>query len=346
MRSTIRDSLCLALLAASLCACNSTALTTAFNHPALDPVMTSVSRTPVFAHRDHGKSWTSSELARIKVPVLFVSDAGTADVYIYNLSTLKVMGTITGFSQPQGECSDNKGNVWVADSDARVIYELSHRGLLQNELSDTTGYPVACAWDRSTGNLAVMNLFNIGSVGGDVLIYTKGSQYSNSYVNPAQYYYNFGSYDAAGNLFFDGRDAQGSFMLSELPKGAQKALTVKLSGGTIYFPGMVQWNSAKTDLIVGDQSCGGTYVSCLYAVNISGNSGKIMGQVNLQNYSGGHVCDLVQGVEYNSQIFGSDYNFCGYAKSATYVWPYPGGGAPAHYNDTTDSTPIGAAISP
>jgi hypothetical protein len=297
------------------------------------------------ARADRRKSWISPELANAKSPVLFVSDSGTADVYIYNISTLKLIGTVTGFAQPQGECSDNHGNVWVTDTNAQIIYKLSHQGSLENEITDTSGYPAACAWDRTTGNLAVMNLFDAGSLGGEVIIYTKGSVYSRSYTNPAQYFYNFGGYDAGGNLFFDGRDASGNFMLSELAKGAQKAVTIKLTGGTIYFPGTVQWNSTNGNLIVGDQSCGSVYVSCLYAVRISGTSGKITGEIRLKDYAGGQVCDLVQGVEYNGQLFGSDYDFCGYAASATYAWRYPAGGAPIRYNKATDSVPIGAAIS-
>lgn len=333
-----------ALGAGILFAC-SHAVPSEFGGPTPVQPTTSVARSFVPARADHGKPWRSLELIRSKTPVLFVSDSAAATVYIYSISTLRIIGKVTGFSQPQGECSDNHGNVWVTDTNAQIIYKLTHRGLLENEINDGTGYPAACAWDRKTGDLAVMNLFGTGSVGGDVLIYTSGSGYPKSYTNPSQYFYNFGGYDTSGNLFFDGRDASGNFMLSELSKGAQKAQTITISGGTIYFPGMVQWDSSRNELIVGDQSCGGTYVSCLYAIQLSGNSGKIVGHINLKSYSGGQICDLVQGVIYNNQLFGSDYDFCGYASSATYAWPYPGGGAPTHDNKTTVSAPVGATIS-
>ncbi len=333
------------LFACALCACSGSAPPAAPGGATPARWQTSVAVRTAPWHADRRRSWISSELAHVKGSVLFVSDAGTADVYIYTLPALKVVGTITGFSQPQGECSDNKGNVWITDTNAQTIYQLSHHGRLENELSDSSGYPAACAWDATTGNLAVMNLFGTGSTNGAVLIYAHGSGSPVPYTNTGQYYYNFGGYDASGNLFFDGSDSSGNFMLAELPAGSKSASTIKLSGGTIYFPGMVQWDSAKHDLIVGDQSCGNAYVSCLYAVTVSQKTGTIGTQTNLQNSSGGQVCDLVQGVEFGSQIGGSDYDFCGSTPSATYLWPYPGGGSPSRSNTTTDSAPVGATIS-
>ncbi|HYL26617.1 MAG TPA: hypothetical protein VEW74_02215 [Candidatus Nitrosotalea sp.] len=312
---------------------------------ALDRIATSVARRAAVPRPDRRKSWISPELAHAQAPLLFVSDSGTADVYIYNLSALKLVGTLTGFEQPQGECSDNKGNVWVTDTSAKTIYELSHRGHLENELKDSSGYPVACAWDPTTRNLAVMNLFGTGSNAGAVLVYPPGSSGPSVYTNSAQYYYNFGGYDGNGNLFFDGRNASGNFMLSELPKGENSAHTVSVTGGTIYFPGMVQWNVPKKTLIVGDQSCGNEYVSCLYTLAIGKNGGTIESETSLQNYTGGQVCDLVQGILYGSKIAGSDFDFCGSDLSATYVWSYPTGGKPNLDNNRADSVPVGAAIS-
>lgn len=346
MSQTRTSAAVLPILLAACGGANATTPASPFGAVELDRQTTSVARGTAPAHPDTRKTWISGELAKTKAPVLFVSDSGSADVYIYSLPALKLVGTITGFSQPQGECSDSKGNVWVTDTNAQTIYELDHHGRLENELSDTTGYPVGCAIDPSSGTLAVTNLFGTGSASGNVLMYSGGSQSGGPFQNASQFLYNFASYDGSGNLFFDGRDAGGNFMLSELPKGALKARTVKVSGGTIYFPGMVQWISTKHDLIVGDQSCDNAYQSCLYSVAISKSGGAIIkGKIELQNPSGGHVCDLVQGVKNGNDIDGSDFNFCGSGSSATEIWPYPGGGSPTDSNDTTDSVPVGAAIS-
>jgi hypothetical protein len=300
-------------------------------------------RLPV-AHPDRRPTWISPRLAETKAPALFVSDAETEAVYIYDLATLAVQGTITGLAQPQGLCSDNRGNVWITDAAAQTVYEVTHAGRLENEFTVPSGSPDACAWDRATGNLAVMILFN-GSAAGEVLVYKHGSGGASSYTNPNQYYYGFGGYDAKGNLYFDGSDAGGNFMLSLLAKGASSAKTVAVTGGTIYYPGMVQWDAAAKRLIVGDQSCGNRYASCLYLLKPTKTGAKMTSTVNLDNSGGGQVCDLVQGAEYKGSIAGSDYDFCRSSPSTTYVWPFPGGGAPSVENSSVDRAPVGAAVS-
>lgn len=333
------------LIVASLCACNGGSTATPYSGAASNLTLTSIARWAAPRHPDRRKSWISPELAKAKASTtLFVSDSGTADVYIYSLPALKVVATITGFDQPQGECSDNKGNVWVTDTNAQTIYELSRHGYLEKELSDSLGWPAACAFDPSTGNLAVMNLFGASGADGAVLIYSKAKGIPASYTNPNQAFYNFGAYHE-GNLFFDGRDANGNFMLSELAKGAKSATTITLQGGTIYFPGMVQWNTTANDLIVGDQACGNLYAGCLYGVTVAKSTGTVKSTTVLQNASGGPLCDLVQAVEFNGQVAGSDNNYCGSLPSTTYLWAYPAGGSATNYNNATDATPVGAAIS-
>ena len=303
---------------------------------------TSAAVRTVTAHPDRGRSWISPD-AKAK-RLLFVSDAGTDDVYMYLLPTLKLVGTITGFVQPQGECADTKGNVWITDTNAQTIYEVSHQGRLENSLVDPNGYPVGCAWNPKNGDLAVMNLFGIEGGQGSVLVYPSGSKSPTEYANPKQYYYNFGGYDNSGNLFFDGRE-RGAFVLSELSAGAKSAKTVTVTGGEVYFPGMVQWETSSSKLLVGDQDCGGVDAACVYQLTISGSGATITGSTKLENGEGGPVCDLVQGVETNGEILGSDFEFCGYTASTTEAWPYPAGGKPSVENSQTDNTPVGAALS-
>lgn len=338
----MRSHLSIVPLLVSLAGCGATM--PQWNAAPSDRMTASLARGPALQRPDHRRTWISPELAGAETPLLFVSDSGTGDVYIYKVPSLKLVATITGFFQPQGECSDGKGNVWITDTGGQMVYQLSHHGQLINEFSDTS-YPVACAWDSTTGNLAVINLFGSGSTSGGVLVYPKGTGSPTLYQNPDQYYYDFADYDGSGDLYFDGGDADGNFMLSELPKGAASARTVALTGGTIYFPGMVQWISNKNALIVGDQSCGNAYTSCLYSVKISRSGGTIGAQTKLQTDAGGQICDLVQGVVFGGRLAGSDFNFCGSASSATYLWRYPGGGKPTNHNGSVVSAPIGAAIS-
>lgn len=330
------------LMAAMVSACSSASSPSLVSQGSAGLLSTSAAARAIPQHLDRRNSWFSSDLNKA-AQVLFVSDSGTGDVYLYKLPTLKRIGTITGFDQPQGECSDTSGDVWITDTNATTIYELSHEGSLKNRLSDPSGYPDGCAWDPTTGNLAVMNLFGLNSTAGAVLIYPGSSGSPKAYTNPQQYYYNFGDYDVKGDLFFDGRDDNGVFMLSEISKDAGSAHTVGVAGGTIYFPGMVQWSPSY--LNVGDQDCGNAYASCIYRLSVTSKTGKIVGRTTLKREGGGAVCDLVQGVIRSGQIVGSDYEFCGYSTSSTYRWAYPRGGKPSASNDSVDSTPVGAAIS-
>jgi hypothetical protein len=331
------------LAAIALTGCGSAATPSAVAPGAIARSSTSVAVRAPAVHPDRRPSWVSPDA---KGSLLFVSDAGTADVYMYALSTLKLVGTITGFVQPQGECADAKGDVWITDTNAQTIYEVSHAGRLESSLSDTLGYPVGCAWDAKSRKLAVMNLFGPDGSQGAVLIYPSGSSTPKSYTNPEQYYYDFGGFDTNGDLFVDGRSQSSIFTLSELPAGATSARTIAISGGQLYFPGMVQWDASTHGLLVGDQECAKEYAACIYRLTVSKSAGKIVAKAKLHTSAGGPVCDLVQGVEAAGKIAGSDNEFCGYAASSTDLWRYPAGGAPVTTNDSTDSSPVGVAISP
>ncbi len=108
---------------------------------------------------------------------------------------------------------------------------------------------------------------------------------------------------------------------------------------------MVEWDAAKHYLVVGDQSCGSVYSSCLYAVKVGQKNATIARRTDLQDVGGRALCDLVQGTLFNKQIAGSDNAFCGSSTSATYLWSYPGGGAPRRHAEGSDSMPVGATIS-
>jgi hypothetical protein len=276
---------------------------------------------------------------------VFVSDPGSAQVFIYTLPRLRLIEIATGFTQPQGECSDAKGDVWVTDGAAKTIYELEHSGKIVHQLSDTKGAPIGCAWDTKTGNLAVTNFLGTDSQGGVVLVYHHASGVPNLYYNPQQFNYEFTGYDDTGNLFFDGLSRGGKFMLSELPANSTRAKTVKVYGGKVSTPGMVEWDASANDLVVGDQNCGQAAASCVYRMTITKNGATISGQTKLDNAVGGEVCDMIQGVLWKKSIVGSDFDFCGSGSSATYVWPYPQGGKPQSTNAHNVLQPFGAAIS-
>ncbi len=275
---------------------------------------------------------------------LFVSDAGSGDVYVYDAPSLKLFTILQGFARPQGECADDKGDVFVTDGSAAVIYELSYSGSMKAQLVDSTGYPDGCAWDSKSGNLAVMNYIGKESQAGAILVFHHASGSPNTYTNPHQFYYSFGGYDSKGDLFVDGSTDTGKFVLSELPANAGAAKTIGLKGGHVYSPGMVQWGPGSQYLDVGDQNCANSATSCLYQMTVSGKTASVKAKMSLQNYKGTPVCDLVQGIIAGGVLYGSDNDYCGYAPNAAYGWSYPAGGAPKTYAKETATTPFGAAI--
>lgn len=271
--------------------------------------------------------------------ILFVSDDGTNDVLMFALPAMTLTGTITGFDEPQGMCIDKKRNVWITNTGTLQILQYSPSGTLLNTLSDPNGYPVGCAVNRANGDLAVTNLFNT-SGDGTVEVYANATGTPTSYSNPNQTENFFDAYDNKGNLYVDGFSSAG-FSLSVLPNNSSTMSTVSISGGTIFFPGGVNWTK-NTDLVVGDQECNGSG-SCQYAITVSGDSGTITGSTPLTNYNSG-ACDVDQGtIARGGKVFAGGCISESSAASTAARWSYPSGGVPTNYS-TSVSEPIGAAI--
>jgi hypothetical protein len=288
-------------------------------------------------HADRGESWMSPGAKTNDL--LYVSDAATNDVYVYQYPALKLTGTLKGFAEPQGECTDSKGNVWIANTNKREIVQFAHGGTKQiRALSDPSGYPLGCAVDGKTGDLAVTNIFDLHVLAGAVLVYKGASGKPKSYKNSSQYYYYFDGYDSSGNLYASGRDPSGFYILSVLPSGKSSMSTVALSGPTLSFPGTVTW--VGKSLVLGDQRCGGADASCLYEASISGTSGTITGTTPFTG-----ACDVVQAsIVSGKTVVGGDYEYCDYASSSVDLWAYPTGDSPTK-KVTGAHEPIGSAIS-
>ena len=288
------------------------------------------------ARVDRSPSWMAEGAPAAK-SLLYVSDAGTFDVDVYTFPDLKPAGKLTGLSEPQGECSDSHGNVWIANTVSLQILEYAHGGKHAiRTLRDPTGYPGGCAVEAASGDVAVTNFFN-GSGAGGVLIYRAGRGTPTPYFNPAVTYYYFDGYDAAGDLYVSGASGGGTYVLSVLPHGRHALTSLSVRGATIHFPGTVQW-LGKT-LVLGDQECDGKKSACFYEGSRSGMSVTITHKTALVG-----SCDVAQGWIQSGRIAGADYDDCGGGRSGAYLWKYPGGRA-ALRRVTGLVRPIGATIS-
>jgi hypothetical protein len=203
---------------------------------------------------DRAHSWMAPE-AR-SGSLLYVSSVLTGDVYAYSYSTRKLVGTLTGFTQPYGLCVDNAANVWIVNDGASQIVEYAHGGTTPiATLSDPGEYPEGCAIDSVTGNLAVTNFYST-SGSGSVSIFAGARGTPHIYSDPVMVNYRFCGYDPQGNLFVDGANSSSVFAFAELPKGSSTFANISLNA-KIEWPGGVQWDGKY--VAVGDTDTGTVY---------------------------------------------------------------------------------------
>jgi hypothetical protein len=302
---------------------------------AIGNVAVAVAGPAEIAHPDRGRSWMSPNASA--EDLVYVSDLGTWDVDVYVFPTLKYAGKITGFDQPQGVCSDSKGNVWVTNTGSQQISEFAHGAKKASKtLADSVGYPIGCAIDKTTGNLAVTNEQDV-SGSGSVLVYKDAGGTPTPYGTPQLDLYYFAGYDTAGDLYVDGLTSSHDYLLAVLPHGSNAMSVVKVTGATIEFPGTVEWNGPK--LLLGDQRCKDTTISCLYEATVSSKTATVTGTITL-----GGACAVAQAWAGATRIVGADYHYCRKGPSTADVWPYPAGGPPT-VKVTGLQMPIGATVS-
>lgn len=303
----------------------------------------------VVAHRDRHKSWVSPAVRRAP-RLLFVSDYGNGNVYIFTMPAMALKGTLTGFSFPEGECSDASGNIWITNTGASQVLQYSRTGTLLNTINIPGEYPASCAVNKATNDLAVTNIESTSGGPGSVMVFKNSTGTPTTYTNASIYLYFFDGYDNNGNLFFDGMDSSRVVSyFAELSAGSSNTQLITLSGATLTVAGMIQWYNKGNYIALGDQACGGVSSACIYWITVSGSTGTNLGTTTLSNYTGGNVCDMAEGVIAGNgerYVAGPDYESCGYTPITANRWPYEGGGTPTNYNNTTSfSEPLGAAVS-
>jgi len=293
---------------------------------------------------DHHKSWVSPDVKRAR-HLLFISDDSSQDVYIFTMPAMQLKATLTGFNGPQGMCSDKQGNIWVVNTGTSQGLKYSRTRDLLGSVSDPSGTPAGCAVNPTNGDLALSETRGSSGAGG-IEIYHNGSGSPTRYNNPAQYEYFFPAYDTHGNLYVDGFSYPTfAVMISELPSGKHRMHTINYSGGTIHFPGGVNWDLVNGQLLVNDQECQGVYGSCVYQLAVSHSSATIVGFTPLNNVDG-TACDVDQAtIAPLSKYFAGPCISYAYSVNSADRWEYPSGGTPGHYNDSVVLEPIGSAIS-
>jgi hypothetical protein len=189
------------------------------------------------------RSWMLPE-AKTK-NLIYVVDGGT-DVDVLTFPGYKLVGTLTGFSESTGVCSDTHGNVWIANAGTESLIEYAHGGTTPiATLDDPNQYPISCAFDPKSGDLAVSNLSVAPSLPDNIGIYARESGppvlYPDPKLNPILYL----SYGPGSRLFFDGTIGTGKFAMARFVEGTFTRIRIRGAkitsgiGGVQYADGML-----------------------------------------------------------------------------------------------------------
>ncbi|HLY01431.1 MAG TPA: hypothetical protein VKR56_02935 [Candidatus Cybelea sp.] len=262
------------------------------------------------------RSWMAGDTTN--QDLFYISDRGTNKVYAYAYPQGTLEGTLTGFHSPAGICVDKTGDIWVSEQGSAQLKEYAHGGTKAIAVLDDPGeIPVSCAIDPTTGNLAVANYYKRRHKGhGSIAIFIDAKGKPTFYNGSQGLYGYFCGYDDKGNLFVDGTShVSGGFLFEELAKGSAKLRNITLTGGTIYFPGQVQWDGKY--VAVGDQTYGRRQ-GAAGIFRTTGAGGKIVGVTTLTGYG-----DVVE-----FWIQGNTLVAPNYSARAALLYKYPAGGEP------------------
>jgi hypothetical protein len=275
-------------------------------------------------HPDHNKSWMVPAAKATRRQLLYVSDISTDDVNIYLYASGTQIGALTGFNEPQGECIDNSGDIYITNTKSSEIFEYAYGATSPKKtLVDPGQYPSGCSYDANTGELAVSNILSTNSYGpGSVSLYAKAKGSPKIIASPSFAEVFFLGYDSKDNLFLDGFSPDDTFQYGEIPKGRSSISLITVSGATIEFPGGVQWDGHQ--MTVGDQK------GPIYQIE---DNGDIIGTTTLSG-----ACDVVQYFILDSKITAPDS-----CNENSDIYAYPGGGSPIVEIGNLRA-PIGASV--
>jgi hypothetical protein len=290
-------------------------------------------------HADRGKSWMLPEAKNSDL--LYVTNSN-GDVSIYRYQQQKLVGVLTGFTLPLGECADKMGNVYIVDFRAETISEYAHGGREPiNTIDDSPYRPYGCAVDLKNGNLAIANDEEGYSGKGNVAIYIRETG-SPVYYTATFSRYQSCAYDNEGNLLTTDGFASGADF-AWLPKNGKKLADIEVKGGSSEgggFAGVqsIAWHGKY--FVIDTSLYGG---SAIYRIRIKNNRGHSVGTT----YLGGNAGVLGELAIYNGNSQGAEVVGGGDESSESLVdyWKYPTGGSPiAEITNGLDG-PFGVAIS-
>lgn len=303
--------------------------------------------TAAVHHADRGRSWmlpTAKSMKRL----LYLANSGP-DVYIYDYDNFNEVGTLTGLNNPEQECVDAKGNIWIAeDVDGAEgggdAVEYAHGGTtMLNEV--TTNQPPGGCSVSPNGDLEITDggiLSGSGVLGpGEVQIWKSASGSPVDYGPISNcYYLNSGGYDNKGNLYVTGlAQDQDSIGICELPIGGSSLIPVTVER-PITDPVGIMWDG-KYMAITDDSNANSDYTTTIYQTEErrKGRALSIAGRTTLADSCFGNEVYILPSpfivgkkntpvnTTQGTGVIG--FNFiCGVNPSKFRAWAYPAGGSP------------------
>ena len=249
--------------------------------------------------------------------LLYITGGGTNQVYVFTYPGGKHVQTLTGLQNPNGECVDASGNVYITQSSGDTV-EYAHGGsnAINTYYAAYSNY--GCAVDPTTGNLAV-------ATGHAITVWPNGTGSPITYTNPNKYVLErYLGYDNSGNLFIGGDNTfYGNLDLAELPNGGSSITHLTLNGqygGNYLGGGQVQWDGA--DVVVGAPPLEEPWIA---RFQVSGSSATFAGLTKLKLPRRGFGMFWLDG----STLVLPFSTGRGGVKSFGY-WSYPKGGKPTN----------------
>lgn len=217
---------------------------------------------------DRSRSWMNPKAKSMKA-LLYISDAATDDVYVYDYPSGTAVGKLTGFEYPDGQCVDAQGDVYITNFKAESVVEYARGGTYPIKALATDGHAIGCSVSPS-GDLAVTNFYTKKGAG-NVQIFKNASGTPADYSDPATCYYMWpAGYDGNGNLFVEGEYA--TVGLCWLPAGGS-TMSAASFNQPIIFPGSVMWDGKFITLT--DQEYQAVFQTGIYQTVLSGSNGAL-----------------------------------------------------------------------
>ena len=293
-------------------------------------------------------SWFEPQAGKIK-KLLYVSDEDSGVVHVYDYATAAEVARLTGFANPEGECVDATGDVFIVDFAYTWVAEYAHGGHKRLQTLKTGGSPTACAV-APDGDLAVANN-HTPSGQGNIVIFPhangKPVTYSNSdCTHPIQ-----PAYDSKNNLYVQAwKDYSSEMEVCELPHSGKVLRTVQVNA-SFSGPSGVMWDGKYITLT--DYHYNSSQAETIIYQMKEAKTGdlSVAGQTTLTDTSCSNrnamLLPFIVGASntpINKQQGTAVVGING-ACSSLELWGYPGGGDPSKKLKQVEGHSYGEAVS-